>query len=155
MTQNYYLEYRFIPSLLHEVKQGRNPLQSLIDSRWIKETLTNNNVDIDWDGFSIDVFDEEYNKTILEKGKYIAYTFPAIISIPEAKYGVIDIETKKYYTFESDCNDGYWAIGSQDINGHSLIEMIQGDMSLEESIKSLKRSNTPLAGSRRKGCLSV
>lgn len=51
MTQNYYLEYRLIPSLLNEVKLGRNPLESLIDTRWIKETLTNNNVDIEWNGF--------------------------------------------------------------------------------------------------------
>ena len=155
MTQNYYLEYRFIPNLLHEVRSGRNPLQSLIDSRWIKETLTNNNVDIDWDGFSIDVYDEEYSKTSLDKGKYIAYTFPSIISVPEAKYGVIDIDTMKYYTLESDYSDGYWAIGSQNVNGHSLIEMIQGEMSLEEFMKSLNRPQTPPINRSHKGCLSV
>lgn len=153
MTQNYYLEYRFIPGLLHEVKLGRNPLESLIDTRWIKETLTNNNVDIDWTGFSINVYDEEYNKTSLDNGKYIAYTFPPIVSVPEAKYGVIDIKTKKYYTLESDYSDGYWAIGSQDVNGHALIEMIQENMSLEEFMKSLKRSKSP--SKKRSGCLSV
>ena len=153
MTQNYYLEYRFIPGLLHEVKSGRNPLESLIDTRWIKETLASNNVDLDWTSFSIDVYDEVYNKTSLDKGKYIAYTFPPILSVPEAKYGVIDIETKKYYTLESDYSDGYWAIGSQDINGHALIEMIQEDMSLEEFMKSLKRSKSP--SKKRSGCLSV
>ena len=153
MTQNYYLEYRFIPGLLHEVKLGRNPLESLIDTRWIKETLTNNNVDIDWTGFSINVYDEEYNKTSLDNGKYIAYTFPPIVSVPEAKYGVIDIKTKKYYTLESDYSAGYWAIGSQDVNGHALIEMIQEDMSLEEFMKSLKRSKSP--SKKRSGCLSV
>ena len=153
MTQNYFLEYRFIPGLLHEVKLGRNPLQSLIDTRWIQETLANNNVDIDWEGFSIDVYDEKYNKTSLDKGKFIAYTFPPIVSVPEAKYGVIDIETKKYYTLESDYSDGYWAIGSQDINGHALIEMIQEDMSLEEFMKSLKRSKSP--SKKRSGCLTV
>ena len=153
MTQNYYLEYRFIPGLLHEVKLGRNPLESLIDTRWIKETLASNNVDLDWTGFSIDVYDEVYNKTSLDKGKYIAYTFPPILSVPEAKYGVIDIETKKYYTLESDYSDGYWAIGSQDINGHALIEMIQEDMSLEEFMKSLKRSKSP--SKKHSGCLSV
>lgn len=153
MTQNYYLEYRFIPGLLHEVKSGRNPLKSLIDTRWIKDTLTNNNVDIDWTGFSIDVYDEEYNKTSLDNGKYIAYTFPPIVSVPEVKYGVIDIKTKKYYTLESDYSDGYWAIGSQDVNGHALIEMIQEDMSLEEFMKSLKRSKSP--SKKRSGCLSV
>ena len=107
MTYNYYLEYRFIPDLLEQVKQGRNPLQSLIDIRWMKEVLTNNHVEIDWDGFSVDVYDEFYTRTSFEKGKYIAYTFPKIISVPEAKYGVIDIEAKKYYTFESDYSDGY------------------------------------------------
>ena len=110
MTYNYYLEYRFIPDLLEQVKQGKNPLQSLIDIRWMKEILTNNNVEIDWDGFSVDVYDEFYTRTSLEKGKYIAYTFPIIISVPDAKYGVIDIEAMKYYTFESDSGDGYWAI---------------------------------------------
>jgi len=153
MTQNYYLEYRFIPALLHEVKLGKNPLQSLIDIRWLKENLTNNNVDIDWDTFSIDVYDKMYNKTSLDKGKYIAYTFPPIISVPEAKYGVIDIEAKKYYTLESDYSDDCWAIGSQDINGHFLIEMIQGDKSLEEFMKSLNRSKTP--SKSHIGCLFV
>ena len=108
MTYNYYLEYQFIPGLLDQVKQGRNPLLSLIDIKWMKETLDKYNVDIDWDGFSVDVYDESYNKTSLENGKYIAYTFPAITRVPEAKYGVIDIETKTYYTFESDLNEGYW-----------------------------------------------
>lgn len=153
MTQNYYLEYRFIPAVLHEVKLGRNPLQSLIDIRWLKENLTNNNVNIDWDSLSVDVYDNMYNKTSLDKGKYIAYTFPPIISAPEAKYGVIDIEAKKYYTLESDYNDGYWAIGSQDINGHFLIEIIQGDKSLEEFMKLLNRSKTP--SKSRSGCLSA
>ncbi len=157
MTHNYYFEFRFIPGLLDQVKQGKNPLLSLIDVRWMKEVLDKNNIDIDWDGFSVDVYDELYNKSSLEKGKYIAYTFPHIFSVPEAKYGVIDIETNKYYTFESDFAEGYWAIGSQDVNCHSLIEMVQTDMSLEEFMKSLKRSKTSSdnSGKRRGGCLSA
>lgn len=153
MTHNYYLEYRFIPGLLQEVKMGNNPLQSLIDVEWMKEVLSNYDVQIDWDGFSVNVYDESYNMTSLEKGKYIAYTFPSIISVPEAKYGVIDIETRRYYTLESDFSEDYWAIGSQDVNGHSLIEMVQKEMTLEEFIKSLKRPQTSSAS--RKGCLSV
>ena len=157
MTQNYYFEYRFIPGLLDQVKQGKNPLLSLIDVRWMKELLDKNNIDIDWDGFSVDVYDELYNKTSFEKGIYIAYTFPPIVSVPEAKYGVIDIETMKYYTFESDFSKGCWAIGSQDVNCHSLIEMVQTDMSLEEFMKSLNRSETSSNnyGKRHGGCLFV
>lgn len=157
MTHNYYFEYRFIPGLLDQVKQGKNPLLSLIDVRWMNEILDKNNIDIDWDGFSVDVYDDLYNKTSLEKGKYIAYTFPQIVSVPEAKYGVIDIEAKKYYTFESDFSKGYWAIGSQDVTCHYLIEMVQTDMSLEEFMKSMKRSETSSDNSakRRGGCLSV
>jgi len=157
MTQNYYFEYRFIPGLLDQVKQGKNPLLSLIDVRWMKELLDKNNIDIDWDGFSVDVYDELYNKTSFEKGIYIAYTFPNIVSVPEAKYGVIDIETMKYYTFESDFSKGYWAIGSQDVNCHSLIEMVQTDMSLEEFMKSISCFETPSNNSknRRGGCLFV
>ena len=153
MTYNYFLEYRFIPDLIEQVKQERNPLESLIDLGWMKETLINNRVEIDWDSFSVDVYDASFNKTTLEGGKYIAYTFPPIVSVPEAKYGVIDVKTKKYYTLESDYSDGYWAIGSQDVNGHALIEMIQEDMSLEEFMKSLKRSKSP--SKKRSGCLSV
>ena len=153
MTYNYYLEYRFIPGLLDQVKQGRNPLQSLIDIRWMKDILANNNVEIDWDGFSVDVYDEFYARTSLEKGKYIAYTFPEVISEPEAKYGVIDIEAKKYYLLESDFSDGYWAIGSQEIDRHYLIEMAKVEMSLVEFMKSLKRS--PGSIKKRSGCLSV
>ena len=63
MTHNYYFEFRFIPGLLDQVKQGKNPLLSLIDVRWMKEVLDKNNIDIDWDGFSIDVYDELYNKS--------------------------------------------------------------------------------------------
>ena len=107
MTNNYFLEYKFIPNLLEQVKQERHPLQSLIDIKWMKEILIHNNIEIDWDDFSIDVYDEYYNKTTLEKGKYIAYTFPPINCVPEAKYGVIDTETKKYYTFESDISEGF------------------------------------------------
>ena len=153
MTYNYFLEYRFIPDLLEQVRQGKNPLQSLIDIRWMKEILTNNNFEIDWDGIFVDVYDESYTRTSLEKGKYIAYTFPKIISVPEAKYGVIDMEAMKYYTFESDSCGGYWAIGSQDIDKHSLIEMVQEEMSLEDFMKSLNRS--PVPTEKRSGCLSV
>lgn len=35
MTNNYFLEYRLIPGLFDQVKTGKNPLQSLVDSRWI------------------------------------------------------------------------------------------------------------------------
>ena len=48
MTYNYFLEYRFIPDLIEQVKQERNPLESLIDLGWMKETLINNRVEIDW-----------------------------------------------------------------------------------------------------------
>ncbi len=154
MTYNYYLEFRFIPGLLEEVKQGRAPLQALIDIRWMKETLSNNNIDIDWDSFSIEVYDESYQKTTLENGKYIAYTFPPVTVPPDAKYGVIDIEKKDYYTFESDFTDGSWAIGNQDINRHSLMEMIQVDMSLDEFMKYLNRSKIPSINNPS-GCLSM
>ena len=106
MTYNYYLEFRFIPGLLEEVKQGRAPLQALMDVGWMKEALSKNNVDIDWDSFRVDVDDESYEKKALEKGKYIAYTFPPVTIPPDAKYGVIDIEKKEYYTFETDFAEG-------------------------------------------------
>lgn len=157
MTYNYFLEYRFIPDLIEQVKQERNPLESLIDLGWMKETLINNRVEIDWGSFSVDVYDASFNKTTLEGGKYIAYTFPPISRVPEAKYGVIDTETMKYYTFESDISEGFWAIGSQDINIHSLVEMVNKEMSLEEFMKSLKHSpkTPPQIGSCRKSCLAV
>lgn len=87
MTHNYYFEFRFIPGLLDQVKQGKNPLLSLIDVRWMKEVLDKNNIDIDWDGFSIDVYDELYNKSSIEKGKYIAYTFPIFSAYQKLNMG--------------------------------------------------------------------
>lgn len=146
MTPNYYLEYRFIPSLIEEVKNERMPLQALIDIEWIKETLTNNNVEINWEGFSIDLYDSKFNKTSLENGKFIAYSFPAITISPEAKYGVIDIDSRKYYTFESCFEDGCWVIGSQDIKTHSHIRMIKKELSLEEFIKSISQPDAPPSG---------
>lgn len=137
MTPNYYLEYRFIPGLIEEVKNERMPFQALIDIEWMKETLASNNVDICWEGFSIDILDSNYNKTSLENGKYIAYTFPTITITPEAKYGVIDIESKSYYTFESSWEG--WVIGSQDMNTHSFIEEVKEELTLKEFIKTLQR----------------
>ena len=136
MTPNYYLEYRFIPGLIEEVKNDRMPLQALVDIEWIKKALSSNNLDICWEGFSIDIYDSDYNKTSLENGKYIAYTFPTIAITPEAKYGVIDIESKCYYTFESSWEG--WVIGSQDVNTHSYIEMVDKELTLKEFIKNIQ-----------------
>jgi len=155
MTNNYFLEYRLIPGLFDQVKTGKNPLQSLVDSRWIIACLSSNNIEIDTERFSIDIYDESYNKSTLEKGKYIAYTFPEITSVPEAKYGVIDIEAKKYYTFESDFSKGCWVIGNQEVGSHALVEMVQKDMSLEEFMRYLNQPKTPLGVNKRSGCLSV
>ena len=155
MTNNYFLEYRLIPGLFEQVKSGKNPLQSLVDSRWIIACLSSNNIEIDTERFSIDIYDESYNKSTLEIGKYIAYTFPEITSVPEAKYGVIDIEAKKYYTFESDFSKDCWAIGNQEVDRHALLGMVQQDMSLEEFMRYLNQPKTPLGVNKRSGCLSV
>ena len=134
-TSNYFFEFRIIPALLEQVKLNNNPLQSLVDVEWIKAIMASNQVTIDWDTFSIDIYDEKGNKTTLENGKYIAYTFPKIIFPPDAKYGIIDINTRKYYTFESDFNNNIWAIGNQEKEVHHLIEMVEGDMSMAEFLK--------------------
>lgn len=134
-TSNYFFEFRIIPALLEQVKLNKNPLQSLVDVEWIKAIMASNQVTIDWDTFSIDIYDEKGNKTTLENGKYIAYTFPKIIFPPDAKYGIIDINTRKYYTFESDFNNNIWAIGNQEKEVHHLVEMVEGDMSMAEFLK--------------------
>ena len=155
MTNNYFLEYRLIPGLFDQVKTGKNPLQSLVDSRWIIACLSSNNIEIDAESFIIDIYDKSYNKTTLDKGKYIAYTFPEITTVPEAKYGVIDIEAKKYYTFESDFCKGCWAIGNQEVGSHALVEMVQKDMSLEEFMRYLNQLKVSSDHNKQGGCMSV
>jgi len=154
-TDNYLFEYLIIPNLIEKVKLNQNPIQSLVDVEWMKTVLASKDVKIDWDTFFVDIYDENNNKTTLEKGRYIAYTFPKIKLPPEAKYGVIDIPTQKYYTFESsDPSRDTWVIGNQEKDSHNLVEFIDKDMSIEEFLESIK-GGSKLSGNNNSGCLSL
>ena len=137
MEHNYFLEFRLIPALLEKVKRGDNPLKSLVDINWIKDLITNKFGETEWDVFSIGIFDESYKKTTLENAKYIAYTFPKIDHAPEAKYGAIDLEKMKYYTFESSIVEDNWVIGNQTPYAHTLIQFVNKDLSLKKFLKSI------------------
>jgi len=160
MSINYYLEYRLIPSMIEEVKRGGMPLASLTDTERMKEMLADIGITSDLKEFSAVVYDETFGKAPLQEGKYIAYTFPEVCFPSEAKYGVIDIGKMAYYTFESDLEEGVWAIGSQVAETHYLIEIIRHDMTLQEFMEDIghpkKRFNEATKpGSARNCCLLV
>lgn len=116
MTGNYFFEYQLIPDLFEKVKKGINPIQSLIDIEWMKG-LVDESVEIHWSELQIDIYDSNIRDSYLDKCRFITYSFPQIVASPEAKWGVIDIQTGKYFTFESD-SSGTWFIGGQDNETH-------------------------------------
>lgn len=153
MTSNYYLEYRFIPQLLDWFKKGEVPVQALVDTKWWEKLFHDNNMEVELAGFSVGIYDECANIVPLKQGRFIAYVFPLITMPPEAKYGVIDIENKKYYTLESDIS-GKWAVGSQNLEVHSLMHWAAKELSLEEFIQDIAKP--PVANHVEKnGCLSA
>lgn len=151
MTINYFLEYRYIPSLIERCKALEAPLKLLSDiSQWKKEFELNNH-EINLDELSVEVIDElgvaEDSKE--SRGKiaghyYVVYTFPTIEMPPEAKYGIIDFNatsrTFNYYTLESDMEDDVWYIGSQDMETHGNLGQCK-EMTKVEFVEYIKQLN--------------
>ena len=152
MTSNYYLEYRFIPQLLDRYRKGEIPIQALVDMKWWEKLFHDNTMEVELEGLEIGIYDEDSNLVFMDKGRFIAYTFPPIVMPPEAKYGIIDIEKKEYYTLESDYSGG-WAVGSQNMDAHLLLHWAEKELSLNEFIHDISAPRS--VREEKKGCLSM
>lgn len=114
----YYLEYKFIPTLVAEVSAGKLPhnaiLQTSVWETYIKESV-DKNFFLEWDELQCEgcKIDETYVMAL--------YIFPTPRKTPEAAFGAVLINTKTnnatYYTLESSFG-GNWVLGSTTLNAH-------------------------------------
>lgn len=109
----YYSIYRLLPNLFSCVSKGKIRIEALTDETWIRLMINAKLKEIyianqasDWDSFKI-------NRVENFGGyKLIVYQFPDPKFVPEAKYGVVMLNTTTltidYYTMELSF-DGQWA----------------------------------------------
>ncbi|MBQ2413796.1 MAG: hypothetical protein II315_02600 [Rikenellaceae bacterium] len=109
----YYSIYRLLPNLFSCVSKGKIRIEALTDEAWIRLMINAKLKEIyianqasDWDSFKI-------NRVENFGGyKLIVYQFPDPKFVPEAKYGVVMLNTTTltidYYTMELSF-DGQWA----------------------------------------------
>ena len=115
----YYPEYRGFSFLFENVSSGKTPIKALTDEYWIRSTIKeyySASQASDWDSFRINRVENfgEY--------KLIVYQFPEPKFVPEARYGVVMLNTTTlaidYYTMEMYFN-GQWAYCSCTTERHN------------------------------------
>ena len=115
----YYPEYRGFSFLFENVSSGKTPIKALTDEYWIRSTIKeyySASQASDWDLFRINRVENfgEY--------KLIVYQFPEPKFVPEARYGVVMMNTTTlaidYYTMEMSFN-GQWAYCSCTTERHN------------------------------------
>lgn len=115
----YYPEYRGFSFLFENVSSGKTPIKALTDEYWIRSTIKeyySASQVSDWDSFRINRVENfgEY--------KLIVYQFPEPKFVPEARYGVVMLNTTTlaidYYTMEMSFN-GQWAYCSCTTERHN------------------------------------
>lgn len=115
----YYPEYRVFSFLFENVSSGKTTIEALTDEYWIRSTIKeyySANQASDWDSFRINRVENfgEY--------KLIVYQFPEPKFVPEARYGVVMLNTTTlaidYYTMEMSFN-GQWAYCSCTTERHN------------------------------------
>ena len=117
--QRYYLEYRFIPELLHMVECGQIQPGYLYNVNPWRPWIERENVgfEFDWESLNVEIIRLDDSKDI------ILYKFPIPEQTPEAICGAIVLNIKSYkgcyYTLEASYN-GKWVLGSTSIDsiGH-------------------------------------
>lgn len=116
----YYPEFRWLPTLLEEVRLGNLQPGALTDEEFllsiIKEHLVNTDDIKEWDSFKI------YRVDNINIYKLIIYKFPEPKIVPEAKYGAVLMNSKTYeidyYTMEMTFNNR-WVYGKMTPECHS------------------------------------
>ena len=135
MSDNYSLEYKVIPNLFAQYTQKKIPLNMLVKITFMQMILMGKK--ICWSKIKIDLYDEQIQPAAPDGCRFIAYTFPPVKEVPEAKWGVIDLMEKKYYTFEAGSDDT-WFIGSMEGNIHKNYGT-SNDMSKTEFVEYVKK----------------
>lgn len=92
MSDNYSLEYKVIPNLLAQYTQKKIPLNMLAKTTFMQMILMGKK--ICWSKIKIDLYDEQIQPAAPDGCRFIAYTFPPVKEVPEAKWGVIDLKEK-------------------------------------------------------------
>lgn len=112
-------EYRLIPHILQAVAADHLLPDALVDEEWIRKEIQtrcdNRECKEEWNSFKINRV-ENYGDY-----KMVVYQFPEPKIVPEAKYGVVLLNTGteegNYYTLEMS-HDGMWYYGGVAENRH-------------------------------------
>ncbi len=152
MTGNYYLEYRYIPSLIKRIKAKEASPNILADVELWKEELGKEGIDINWNELSVEKIHDRIKYIYPMTGPvrmigndYYVYSFPTVKEAPEAKYGIVKFicgtPRIEYYTFESDMNGG-WCIGKL-TDGTRKNKGQFSEMTKEEFLNYVKKQKKP------------
>ncbi|MBR4056219.1 MAG: hypothetical protein IKC78_08135 [Alistipes sp.] len=146
----YYPVYYLLPDLFSYVSKGETPIEALMDEDWIRLTINSRleraysaNRFSDWDSFKINRVDNfgEY--------KLIVYQFPEPKFVPEARYGVVMLNTTTlaidYYTMEMSFN-GQWEYCSCTTERHNNYGSFDSG-ELDDFIKWVLEDKKQLVGS--------
>ena len=138
----YYPEYREFSFLFENVSSGKTPIEALTDEYWIRSTIKEY-YSSDWDSFRINRVENfgEY--------KLIVYQFPEPKFVPEARCGVVMLNTTTlaidYYTMEMSFN-GQWAYCSCTSERHNNYGSFDSG-ELDDFIKWVLEDKKQLVGS--------
>lgn len=142
----YYPEYRGFSFLFENISSGKTTIEALTDEYWIRSTIKeyySANQASDWDSFRINRVENfgEY--------KLIVYQFPEPKFVPEARYGVVMLNTTTlaidYYTMEMSFN-GQWAYCSCTTERHNNYGSFDSG-ELDDFIKWVLEDKKQLVGS--------
>lgn len=138
----YYPEYRGFSFLFENVSSGKTTIEALTDEYWIRSTIKEY-YSSDWDSFRINRVENfgEY--------KLIVYQFPEPKFVPEARYGVLMLNTTTlaidYYTMEMSFNE-QWAYCSCTTERHNNYGSFDSG-ELDDFIKWVLEDKKQLVGS--------
>lgn len=136
----YFLEFQFIPMFISSYRRGGHDERMFMNiSAWqnIFKTKLKNQPGINWKMLKV-------TKINIGDLTYIGYTFPTPREVPEAKYGVVVLNSKEikadYYTMEMSFG-GKWVLGKTDPEYHGNLGSVEDVSSIDEFIFTVARAN--------------